>query len=42
MTVTATKIDSSHKAAKFHNWVWPASTTIMYNNPVEQLSALNP
>jgi hypothetical protein len=35
MTVTATKIDSSHKSGKnFITWAWPASTTIIYNNPV--------
>jgi hypothetical protein len=35
MTVTATKIDSSHKSGKnFITWTWPASTTIIYNNPV--------
>jgi hypothetical protein len=35
MTVTATKIDSSHVSDKhFITWAWPASTTINYNNPV--------
>jgi hypothetical protein len=35
MTVTATKIDSSHESGKnFITWAWPASTTIIYNNPV--------
>jgi hypothetical protein len=36
MTVTATKIDSSHESAKkFITYAWPASTTIIYNNPVQ-------
>jgi hypothetical protein len=35
MTVTASKIDSSHESGKnFLTWAWPASTTIIYNNPV--------
>jgi hypothetical protein len=35
MTVTATKIDSSHESGKnFITWAWPAWTTIIYNNPV--------
>jgi hypothetical protein len=35
MTVTATKIDSSHESGKnVITWAWPASTTIIYNNPV--------
>jgi hypothetical protein len=35
MTVTATKIDSSHESGKnFVTWAWPTSTTIIYNNPV--------
>jgi hypothetical protein len=35
MTVTATKIDSSHESGKnFIIWAWHASTTIIYNNPV--------
>jgi hypothetical protein len=35
MTLTATKIDSSHESGKnFIRWAWPASTTIIYNNPV--------
>jgi hypothetical protein len=35
MTLTATKIDSSHESGKnFITWAWPASTTIIYNNPV--------
>jgi hypothetical protein len=35
MTVTATKIDSSHESGKnCITWAWPASTTIIYNNPV--------
>jgi hypothetical protein len=35
MTVTATKIDSSHESGKnFITWAWPASTTIIYNKPV--------
>jgi hypothetical protein len=35
MTVTATKIDSSHESGKnFITWEWPASTTIIQNNPV--------
>jgi hypothetical protein len=33
MTVTATKIDSSHESRKkFVTWAWPALTTIIYNN----------
>jgi hypothetical protein len=33
MTVTATKIDSSHENGKnLITWAWPASTTIIYNN----------
>jgi hypothetical protein len=33
MTMTATKIDSSHESGKnFITWAWPASTTIIYNN----------
>jgi hypothetical protein len=33
MTVTATKIDSSHESDKnFITWVWPALITIIYNN----------
>jgi hypothetical protein len=33
MTVTATKIESSHESGKnFITWAWPASTTIIYNN----------
>jgi hypothetical protein len=33
MTLTATKIDSSHESGKnFITWAWPASTTIIYNN----------
>jgi hypothetical protein len=33
MTVTATKIDSSHERGKnFIIWARPASTTIIYNN----------
>jgi hypothetical protein len=36
MTVTATKIDSSNGSGKhLTTWAWPASTTIIYNNPVE-------
>jgi hypothetical protein len=35
MTVTATKIDSSHESGKnFITWEWSTSTTIIYNNPV--------
>jgi hypothetical protein len=35
MTVTATKMDSSHEIGKnVITRVWPASTTIIYNNPV--------
>jgi hypothetical protein len=35
VTVTATKIDSLHESGKnFITWAWPASTTIIYNNPV--------
>jgi hypothetical protein len=35
MTVTATKLDSSHESGKsFITWAWPAWTTIIYNNPV--------
>jgi hypothetical protein len=35
MTMTATKIDSSHESGKnLIRWAWPASTTIIYNNPV--------
>jgi hypothetical protein len=35
MTVTATKIDSSHESGKnVITWAWPTSTTIIYNNPV--------
>jgi hypothetical protein len=31
MTVTSTKIDSSHESGKnFITWAWPASTTIIY------------
>jgi hypothetical protein len=44
MTVTATKIDSSHESGKnFITWAWPASTTIIYNNPVqsEQVRSLH-
>jgi hypothetical protein len=34
MTVTATKIESSHEIGKnFITWTWPASTTNIYNNP---------
>jgi hypothetical protein len=34
MTVTATKIDSSHESGKnVITWAWPASTTINYNYP---------
>jgi hypothetical protein len=38
MTVTATKIDSSHESGKhFITWAWSASTTIfriaLYNSP---------
>jgi hypothetical protein len=37
MRVTATKIDSSHESGKnVITWAWPASTTIIYNNPVER------
>jgi hypothetical protein len=37
MTVTATKIDSSHESGKnFITWPWPASTTIIYNNAVDR------
>jgi hypothetical protein len=33
MTVTATKIDSSHKSGKhFIKWAWAVSTVIIYNN----------
>jgi hypothetical protein len=33
MTLTATKIDSSHESGKnFITWAWPVSTTIIYNN----------
>jgi hypothetical protein len=33
MTLTATKIDSSHESGKnFITRAWPASTTIIYNN----------
>jgi hypothetical protein len=33
MTLTATKIDSSHESGKnFITWAWPTSTTIIYNN----------
>jgi hypothetical protein len=33
ITVTSTKIDSSHESGKnFITWTWPASTTIIYNN----------
>jgi hypothetical protein len=36
MTVTATKIDSSHESGKnFITWAWPASTSIIYNKPVQ-------
>jgi hypothetical protein len=41
MTVTATKIDTSHESGKnFITWAWPASTTIIYNNnnPVEEVN----
>jgi hypothetical protein len=32
MTVTATKIDSSHESGKnFVTWAWPASNTSIYN-----------
>jgi hypothetical protein len=35
ITVTATTIDSSHESGKnFITWAWPASTTVIYNNPV--------
>jgi hypothetical protein len=35
MTVTVIKVDSSHESGKnFITWAWPASTTIIYNNPV--------
>jgi hypothetical protein len=37
MTETATKIDSSlftESGKNFLTWAWPASTTIIYNNPV--------
>jgi hypothetical protein len=35
MTVPATKIDSSHESGKnVITWAWPASTTIIYSNPV--------
>jgi hypothetical protein len=35
MTVTTTKIDSSHGSGKnFTTWARPASTTIIYNNSV--------
>jgi hypothetical protein len=36
MTMTTTKIDSSHESGKnfIITWAWPASTTIIYNNPV--------
>jgi hypothetical protein len=41
MTVTATKIDSSHESSKnFITWAWPASTTIIYNNPVPKIPIL--
>jgi hypothetical protein len=33
MTVTATKIVSSHETGKFFiTWAWPALTTLIYNN----------
>jgi hypothetical protein len=36
MTVTATKIDSSHESDKnVITWARPGSTTIIYNNPVQ-------
>jgi hypothetical protein len=32
------KTDSSHESGKnFITWAWPASTTIIYNNPVQYL-----
>jgi hypothetical protein len=35
MTVTATKINSSHECGKnFITWAWPASTTIIYNKVI--------
>jgi hypothetical protein len=35
ITVTSTKIDSSHESGKnVITWTWPASTTIIYNNHV--------
>jgi hypothetical protein len=43
MTLTATKIDSSHESGKnFITWAWPASTTIIYKitHPVETLLKL--
>jgi hypothetical protein len=39
MTVTATKIDSSHESSKNSiTWAWLASTTIVYSNPVLKIS----
>jgi hypothetical protein len=35
MTVTATKIDSSHESGKnLITWAWSASTTVIHTNPV--------
>jgi hypothetical protein len=45
MTVTATKIDSSHESGKnFITWAWPAWSTIIYNNqrPAEKGFRLPP
>jgi hypothetical protein len=42
MTVTATKIDSSNESGKnVITWAWPASTTIIYNNPTELTTSNN-
>jgi hypothetical protein len=42
MTVTATKIDSSNESGKnVLTWEWPASTTIIYNNPTKLTTSNN-
>jgi hypothetical protein len=42
MTVTATKIDSLNESGKsVITWAWPASTTIIYNNPTELTTSNN-
>jgi hypothetical protein len=41
ITVTVTKIDSSHESGNnFITWAWPASTTVIYNNPVYSVNVV--